>query len=83
MSFMQRIMLLFQLSDDAAFGRVLVEQHLDEPRVTVPRPAGGTYYMRVQATDADGFVGPFSRTQTLQVPERAPWWLLLFALPLL
>jgi hypothetical protein len=74
---------LFQLSDDASFGRVLVEQHLDEPRVTVPRPAGGTYYMRVQATDADGFVGPFSRTQTLQVPERAPWWLLLFALPLL
>lgn len=74
---------LFQLSDDAAFGRVLVEQRLDEPRVTVPRPAGGTYYMRVQASDADGFVGPFSRTQTLQVPERAPWWLLLFALPLL
>lgn len=74
---------LFQLSDDASFGRLLVEQHLDEPRVTVPRPAGGTYYMRVQATDADGFVGPFSRTQTLQVPERTPWWLLLFALPLL
>ena len=74
---------LFQLSDDATFGRVLVEQWLDEPRVTVPRPPGGTYYMRVQAIDADGFVGPFSRTQTLQVPERTPWWLLLFALPLL
>lgn len=74
---------LFQLAQDAAFERVQVEQRLDEPRVTVPRPTGGTYYMRVQATDADGFVGPFSRTQTLQVPERMPWWLLLFALPLL
>lgn len=74
---------LFQLAQDAAFERVQVEQRLDEPRVTVPRPAGGTYYMRVQATDADGFVGPFSRTQTLQVPERVPWWLALFLLPLL
>jgi len=45
--------------------------------------------VRTQATDPDGFVGPYSSTQRFDIPqppppppERShPWWLLL--LPLL
>jgi hypothetical protein len=42
--------------------------------------------MRVRATDPDGYVGPFTTAQRIEVPEAPvrPWWLLfLLLLPLL
>mgnify|MGYP005755515027 FL=1 len=47
----------------------------------LPRPAPDTYYMRVRAIDADGFVGAWSGAQRIIVPADFPWWMLL--LPLL
>lgn len=68
---------LFQFARDAKFSDLVAEQRLAQPRTTLPRPEGGTYFLRVQATDADGFVGPFTRPQTIDVPGQArPWWLL-------
>lgn len=77
---------LFQLSRDPQFARIDLERKLAEPRVALERPAAGTYYMRVRATDPDGYVGPFTTAQRIDVPEvpARPWWLLfLLLLPLL
>jgi hypothetical protein len=70
---------LFQPSPDPQFARIEVERTLTEPRIALERSAAGTYYMRVRATDPDGYVGPFTTVQRIEVPEAParPWWLLL------
>lgn len=75
---------LFQVARDADFTDLVVERQLDEPTVNIDRSEPATYYMRVRATDADGFVGPFTTPQTFEVPyPPPPWWLpLLVMLPL-
>jgi hypothetical protein len=71
-----------QLARDDRFVDVVADLALAEPRVSLPRPDAGTYYMRVQATDPDGYVGPYTATQRFEVPRGPlPWWLLI--LPLL
>ncbi len=72
----------FEVARDAAFTDLLDKQKLAEPQISLPRPSGGTYFMRVRATDSDGFVGPWTATQRFEVPSR-PWWLLLLLLPAL
>ncbi len=77
---------LFQLAHDPQFSRLLAERELAEPRVTLDRPDPGSYYMRVRATDPDGYVGPFTSPQRFEVPAppAQPWWLLLLLIfPLL
>ncbi|MCC6535575.1 MAG: FecR domain-containing protein [Burkholderiales bacterium] len=75
---------LFQMARDAQFANMHVERKLDQPTITLPRPQPGSYFVRVQATDPDGFVGPFTATQRIDVPEPPPSpWLFLFLLPLL
>jgi hypothetical protein len=77
---------LFQLSRDAQFSSIEVQRELNEPRIALERPAAGTYYMRVRATDRDGYVGPFTTVQRIEVPAKParPWWLLFLLLaPLL
>lgn len=72
----------FELAEDDGFAQVRVARRLEQPSLTLEQPAPGTYFMRVRATDPDGFVGPFSATQRFEVP--LPWWpLLLLLLPLL
>jgi hypothetical protein len=68
---------LFQLARDREFTRMIAEQQLSEPTVVLPRPDPGSYHMRVRATDPDGFVGPFTATQTVEVPKKPfPWWII-------
>lgn len=75
---------LFQMARDAQFTRLHTERKLDQPTVTLPRPETGSYFIRVQATDPDGFVGPFTATQKVDIPEPPPSpWLFLLLLPLL
>lgn len=66
----------FQLASDPAFARLVVERTLDEPRAVFEEPGVGEYYFRIRAIDADGFQGPFSAAQRLEV-HPSPWWLLL------
>ncbi len=71
----------YQFSADPAFASVLHTGVVDQPAVELPRPAPDTYFMRVRAIEADGFVGAWSGRQGVIVPADFPWWMLL--LPLL
>jgi hypothetical protein len=70
----------FQLARDAQFAQRVSELKLDHPEVTIDKPGeSGLYYMRYRAIDADGFIGPYSSAQTIEV-KPGYWWLLLLLL---
>ena len=61
---------LLQVARDALFTQVVESRELAEPKATIARPPQGTYYLRVRATDADGFVGPFTAPQRFVIINR-------------
>ena len=61
---------LFQVARDALFSQMVEARQLAEPKVTIARPQQGTYYLRLRATDADGFVGPYTAVQRFVVINR-------------
>jgi hypothetical protein len=63
---------LVQLAADAEFHRVLEEQRVEQPAALLTKQRPGSYYVRVRATDADGYVGPFTPARRFVVP--LPWW---------
>lgn len=70
-----------QIADEESFAQPLHTIDSAEPLARVPRPPGGTYYIRVRSIYPDGFEAPFDKPQTIEVPSsHKPWWL---ALPLL
>lgn len=74
---------VFELAEDVDFTRVLERRETTEPKLHLPSPGGGTYYVRVRATDPDGFVGDWSSTQQFDIPYNWKWLLLLTPLLLL
>lgn len=74
-----------QVARDERFADLVADLTLDAPRVSLPKPESGAYFMRVQATDPDGYVGPYTATQRFEVPPEPPpgWLLLLPLLPLI
>lgn len=73
----------FQLATDESFAQPIVARTLSEPAISLPKPEAGSYFMRVRAIDPDGFVGPYTATQKIDLPHAKPWWLLLLLVPLL
>ncbi len=71
----------FQIAEDESFSELLVDKHTNEPKLKIPRPSGGEYFIRIGTIDSDGFVGPFSKPQSFRVPYNYYWFLTL--LPLL
>lgn len=61
----------FQLSRTQDFARPRVDQYVAEPQVTLPKLPAGTWYLRAQAIDSDGYAAPFPPAQSVQVPCRA------------
>lgn len=59
----------FQLARDEAFADLLLARTLDEPTVEFARPAHGKYYVRYRARDPDGYIGPFTSAQTIDLPN--------------
>lgn len=58
-----------QVARDARFGLVVLDETHRELPIRMMRPeAGGRLYVRYQATDPDGFVGPLSAVQTVDLP---------------
>lgn len=61
---------LLQIARDASFNSLYLSEQLEQPQLNIERPAAGTYFIRVRATDADGYVGAFSATQKLTILAR-------------
>lgn len=60
----------FQMSRTADFREVTVDKTVGEAEITLPRLRSGTWYLRAQTIDVDGFEGPFPRPQAVEVPCR-------------
>ncbi|MBD9479737.1 FecR domain-containing protein [Pseudoxanthomonas sp. PXM02] len=60
----------FQMSRTPDFSTLQVDQVVDEAQVTLPRLRSGTWYLRAQTIDVDGFEGPFPAPQVIDVPCR-------------
>jgi hypothetical protein len=67
----------YQVATDAQFERRVVDQTTAEAEGLLPKPAGGTYYVRARTVDDDdGFEGPWGASQVVQV-RTSLWWLLI------
>ena len=64
----------FQMSRSPDFRRLPVDVLVDQPQVTLPRLAAGTWYLRAQTVDAEGREGPFPPSQSVRVPCRLCQW---------
>lgn len=73
-----------QVSRDAEFKQILVEETVDVAQWLLRKPEPGRYFVRVRTIDATGFTGPYGQVQEVNVARSTPWWwLLLPALVLL
>ncbi|AIY43618.1 hypothetical protein LT85_4460 [Collimonas arenae] len=59
-----------EIGRDAGFSSLLLTQNTETPEINVPRPASGTYYIRIKAIDPDGYVSPFSPAQKVYIGSR-------------
>lgn len=59
-----------QLARRLDFEKRLLDRTLEQPQISLPRPRGGRWYVRVQTIDDDGYAGPFSPPQELTLPCR-------------
>ena len=57
----------FEMARDAAFADRVLEQRLNEPRISLPTPAPGRYFVRLRAIESDGFVGPYTTPQRFEI----------------
>jgi len=64
-------------------GVVVAQGPALEPEAVILDPQPGIYHLRVRTIDADGFEGPYSGAQQVEVPRRFNWWWLLLIVPLL
>ncbi|MFO1221023.1 MAG: FecR domain-containing protein [Burkholderiaceae bacterium] len=57
----------FEVAHDPEFKSRIVTQQLAEPRISLPTPAPGVYFVRLRAIESDGFVGPYTSVQRFEV----------------
>ncbi len=60
----------FQFARDDGFKSLLADQKLEEAKALMERPNPGIYFVRIRATDPDGFVGPFTKAQRIEIINR-------------
>ena len=62
----------FQMGLSPDFSTPLADQTLPQPQITLPKPeAGGRLFVRYRAIDPDGFVGPYTSPQIIELPPCA------------
>ncbi|GLQ97833.1 FecR domain-containing protein [Dyella mobilis] len=49
------------------FAHPTIDQTLDQPVLQMKKPGSGTWYVRVQTIDTDGYAGPWGATQKLRL----------------
>ncbi len=62
-----------QFARDSEFKELVVDEQVADPEYSLLAPAAGSYYLRVATVAADGYLGPFSTTQRIDIPYRH-WW---------
>lgn len=60
----------FQMSRSPSFEKLRVDETVEQSEITVPKLAGGTWYLRAQAIDTDGTTGEFAPAQKVKLPCR-------------
>jgi hypothetical protein len=58
---------LVELAEAADFKKLYLSQTTSQANLSIPRPEAGIYFIRVRATDADGFVGQFTKPQKFEI----------------
>lgn len=58
---------LLQIAKDAGFATIASQMRTAEPQADIGELAGGEYYLRIQATDSDGYVRKFTKPQRFRV----------------
>lgn len=58
---------LIELANEIKFAKPVLSRTLDKPEFEMSRPVPGIYFVRIRATDPDGFVGPYSTPQRFSV----------------
>jgi len=74
-----------QVAHDQDFRQIVDEQRLTASRATLKPLSAGAYYVRIRATDDDGYEGPYTPPRRFVAP--LPWWAklapILLAIPFL
>lgn len=70
-----------QMADDETFEELLFDMRSDKPYFEIQRPGAGEYFIRLRTIDPDGFIGPFGKPQSIDIPYNKYW--LMTLLPLL
>lgn len=59
-----------QISRKADFAKPLLDSEVEQPQISLDRPGGGRWYVRVQTVDDDGYAAPFAPAQEIRLPCR-------------
>ena len=60
----------FQMADSKDFSDIKLNLTLNEPKIDIEMPAVGKYFFRIRTVDADGYIGPWTPTQSFVSPAR-------------
>lgn len=58
----------FQMDRHSDFAHPQIDQTVDQPAFQVSKPGSGTWYVRVQTIDIDGYAGPWGEVQKIRLP---------------
>lgn len=58
----------YQLANNKDFAKPVLSLVLKEPKIDVAMPEPGKYFVRLRAIDVDGYVGPWTPTQSFITP---------------
>jgi hypothetical protein len=67
----------FQLATNSSFTDTLVDEHVTDSQYNLEELEGGSYYIRVGTIDADGFQGPFSPYQKVEISSTPQPWVMV------
>lgn len=59
-----------QIARKPDFAQPLLDREVEQPQVSLDRPGGGRWYVRVQTVDDDGYAAPYGPVQQIRLPCR-------------
>lgn len=57
-----------QMARDPELAHPTLDKTLTQPSLEIPKPAHGTWYLRMRTIDTDGYAGPWSPVQKVKLP---------------